>query len=118
LPGGSTNPARPFIQNPELGKNYMHHLVVGNVPPGGSSHRNPETPKFTSRLADMHSPPGGFWNFPGTQQFMEKQIIFIKFTLHIMPLFTQNTNNEKNSVNLEFLSLKYRVSFDSPPCLQ
>jgi len=81
-----------------------------NVSPGGSSHRNPETPKCTSHLTDMHSPPGSFWNFPGTQQFMEKQIIFIQFTLH--------TNNEKNSLNLEFLSLKYRVSFDSPPFLQ
>jgi len=50
-----------------LGKNAMHHLAVGNVPPGGSSHRNPETPKFMSHLADMHSPPSGFWNFPGTQ---------------------------------------------------
>jgi len=88
----------------------MHHLVVGNVSQGGSSHRNPETPKCTSRLTDMHSPPGSFWNFLGTQQFMEKQIIFIQFTLH--------TNNEKNSLNLEFVSLKYRVSFDSPPFLQ
>ena len=90
----------------------MHHLAVGNF------HRNTETPKFMSHLANMHSPPGGFWNFPGTQQFMQKQIIFIQFTVHIMPLFTQNKNNEKKSLNLAFLSLKYRVSFDSPPCLQ
>jgi len=85
----------------------MHYLAVGYVPPGGSSNRNLETRK-------SNESPGGlciarqavFGIFSETQQFMQKQIILMQFILEIMSLFTHNTNNEKNSPNLEFPLLR------------